>query len=229
MSDEKRGWKLEFWGGQGYARKSPMRLLILRTLAALLGGLAFSSCSQSSSAPTASESAGQILALDEGSGYNALQKKYADYGSDLAVDGDGNVSKKDSKRSSFEGKQMSHIGGGLNNKEFAAARYSKKNWQGTKNFDREKFTSSKSRWDGEEWYVQKQAQETGSASRAQGQAFATTNYGTNTARENAGKRFANQSNLQTEIRQRTAPKPLIMDNEDYEKMSLDDSKRLLGR
>ncbi|MGJ8724313.1 MAG: hypothetical protein ACSHYB_07140 [Roseibacillus sp.] len=206
-----------------------MHNAIIGTLAALFGGVVLSSCSKRSKAPTATESAGQILAMDEGSGQIALEKKFADYGKDLAFDGEGNLNRKDSKRSSFEGKQMSNIGGDLTNKEFAATRYSKKNWKGSKNFDTGKFTNSKNRWDNEEYFVQKQAQESGTAARSQGQAYATGDYRTSTAREQAGDRLSRPGDLKTEIRQRDSPKPLIMDNEDYEKMSLNDSKRLLGR
>lgn len=206
-----------------------MRSAILRTLAGLLVGLVMSSCGGSKKgAPTATESAGQIIALDEGSGQLALEKRFADYRKDVVLDADGRVGK-GSKRSSFENKQMTHIGGNLQNKEFAVNRYSKKNWNGTKNFDREKFTSTKNRWDGEEWFVRQQAKESGTAARSQGQAYAAGNYQANTAREQSSSRLDRPSDLRTEIRQRDTPKPLIMDKDDYAKMSLSDSKRLLGR
>ena len=187
-----------------------------------------SSCSKNADAPTATESAGQILALDEASGYNALEKKFADYGRDVKLDKDGRVAK-DSKRSSFESQRSSPIGGNLARKEYAATRYSKKNWQGTKNFTAENYASKKNRWQNEEYFIQKQARETGATSRVQGQSYATGDYRTGSARESGGDRLARPNDLKTEIRQRDAPKPLIMDNEDYEKMSLNESKRLLGR
>ena len=124
---------------------------------------------------------------------------------------------------------MTNIGGAIGNKEFAATRYSKKNWQGTKNFDREKFSKSNSRWEGQEWFLRKQAQEAGTAARGQGQAFTTSNYQTSGAREQSRGQLSRPSDLKTEIRQRNSPKPLIMGNEDYEKLSINDSKRLLGR
>ena len=206
-----------------------MRFSMWRILAALLGGLLLASCSKSSEAPTATESAGQVLALDENSGYNALENKYANYGKNLAFDSEGNLNRKDSKRSNFEGRQMSNLGGAIGNREYAATRYSKKNWQGTKNYEPGKFQSSKNRWDNEEYFLRQQAREGGATARVQGKAYDTGNFQTNNAREQSREGITGQSHLATDIRQRVNPKPLIIDDEDYAEMSLEDSNRLLGR
>lgn len=190
-------------------------------------GLLFS-CSSDNSVPTAGEGAERVLALDEGSGSAALENKFADYHKDVVRDEEGNISK-DSKRSNFEGKQVSNIGGKYANRQFAAERYSKKNWTGTKNFDAGRFQSSKNRWDDEEWFFRKQAQESGSAARSQGQTYETARYGTSSAREQGARRLDRSSNVQTDIRRRDYDEPRVIQREDYEKLSLEESKSILGR
>ncbi|MDQ8188829.1 hypothetical protein [Roseibacillus persicicus] len=206
-----------------------MRSLKGWRLVVLLGALCVSSCGSSKKAPTASESAGRIVDYnDEAAGQMAMEKKYADYKNDVVLDKDGRVGK-DSKRSNFEGKQLTTIGGGWAGKEYAASRYAKKSWQGTKGFDRSQFSGkSSNRWDDQEWFLQKQAQEA-SSSFENGKAYATSNYRTGSASEQSGYRMSKSNNVQTDIRREVFQQPLKMDNEDYEKMSLNDSKRLLGR
>lgn len=185
-------------------------------------------CGGQGSTPTATESAGQVLALDEGSGQLALEKKFANYQDDVVLDAEGNI-QKSSKRSNFEGKQLTSIGGGLGKKQFAASRYSKENWQGTKNFDAGRYKSSRNRWDQEEWFMQKQAREAQTSARGQGQTFSTGDYRTAAAQEQRGNRLARPSNAQADFRKRVGQKPLIIDNEDYEKLTLEESKNILGR
>lgn len=193
-----------------------------------LASLVLVSCGGKGEAPTASEGAGKILAMDEGSGFMALKKKFANYDKDVVVDEEGRI-QKDSKRSSFESQQLTNIGGDYGKKQFAASRYSKKNWQGSRNFDPAKFKSSKNRWDNEEWFVQKQAREAGNAARAQNESFATGDYRTASAREQGGRRLSRGSDVETDVRRRVYQEPLIMEKEDYEKLSLDEAKGLLGR
>ena len=219
--------KLEVGGLWQYGRRQLMGILMKFGAAALVG-LFLSSCGGKSTVPTATEGAGKILALDEGSGSSALEKKFANYKNDVVLDDEGNITK-DSKRSNFEGKKLNSIGGDFGKKQFAASRYSKKNWSGSKNFDPGNFKRSKNRWDDEEWFLRKQARETGTAARSQGQAYSTGNYHTATAREQGGNRLARPSDVETDIRRRVNKEPLIIDQEDYEKMSLEESKSILGR
>lgn len=195
----------------------------------LLGALLLSSCASRKEAPTASESAGRIIDYnDEAAGQMAMEKKYADYKNDVVLDKDGRIGK-DSKRSSFENKQLTTIGGDIGNKQFAASQYTKKNWQGSKDFGRSQYMGkSESRWDDEEWFLQKQANETGSTFDP-GKSYATSSYGTGSATEQGGYRMSRPNDVRTDIRREVFQQPLKMDNEDYEKMSLNDSKRLLGR
>ncbi len=186
------------------------------------------SCSRSSSSPTAEEDAGRILALDEGSGQLALEKKFADFGKDVVVDEEGRV-QKESKRSSFEGTQLTSIGGQQGKKEFKVDRYSKKNWRGSKDFDPAKFNRTQNRWDNEEWFVQKQARESTNTARAQGQRFGTEEFRSGSAREQDGRRFSRVSDAQTDIRRRVYRDPLVIDKDDYEKLSLEETQGLLGR
>ena len=219
--------KLEFGPLCQYARKFPMHGVTTIGLTALLS-LLLLSCSGKKQAPNATEGADRILAFDEGSGQLALEKKFANYTKDVVLDEEGNILK-DSKRSNFEGKQLTTIGGDIGNKRFAANRYSKKNWQGSKDFDSAKFKSSKNRWDNEEWFIQKQARESGAAALSQGQAHATNSFGKKSAREQGGRRLGRPSDVETDVRRRVSQKPLIVDQEAYEKMSLEESKNILGR
>ena len=224
--DEKTDWKLEFGGSAGYARKIAMRSLLQMGLLALVGFLF--SCSSKKEAPTASEGAGRILALDPASGEAALQDKFADFSKDIVLDKNGRVMK-DSKRSSLEGRQFTNIGGDYGSKKFAASRYSKSEWAGSKNFDPGKFNSTKNRWDDQEWFVKQHAQEAGLTARNQGEAYSTAGYKTANAREQGGERFQKSSNVQTDIRRRVFKGPDIIQKGEYERMTIEESKNILGR
>ena len=192
-----------------------------------LSGLLFS-CSGSNSSPSTTEDAEKVLALDEISGKEALRKKYANYQDDVVLDDKGRV-KGNSKRSSFENKQLTSIGGDFRDQNFAASRYSKKNWQGSKNFESGKFETSQNRWGDQEWFLKKQAQEASSNSRNQGQAFNASDFRTTTANEQNSTRLSYGSDVRTDVRRRVYKEPLVIDDEAYEKMSLEESKNILGR
>ncbi|MBK1834286.1 hypothetical protein JIN78_09470 [Roseibacillus ishigakijimensis] len=207
-----------------------MRVAQVLGVMTALGLVQMVSCSgDKSEPPTAGEGASRVLALDEGSGQSALSERFADYSKDVVLDEDGKITG-DSKRSSFEGKELATIGGGWEGKEFAASRYSKKEWQGSRAFEHKSFADGqRSRWDDEEWFLQKQAREADGSSYSQGQTYGTEAYRTGSAREGAGRRLARPGDVETEVRRRVQAEPLIIDQEDYNQMSMGEVKSKLGR
>ena len=203
-----------------------MRSIVHLGMTALLSLLVIS-CGGGKNASTANETASDIVG-SEVSAPKSLEDRFADYSKDVVFDKDGRISK-DSKRSDFEAKQLTNIGGEYGKKEFAASRYSKKNWSGSRNFDPAKFDKTKNRWQNDEFFVQKQAREAGNAARAQGSTYGTDNYHSTAASEQGSRRLDRPTDVQTDIRRRVSQKPLIIDKGDYEKMSLDEAKGLLGR
>ena len=131
VGDEKRRWKLEFGLFLPCGKTVAMRAMKVLVRVSLIGGvclLGLASCGGGGeNTPTANESATQVLepglspADDEQAGFEALQDRFA-YDATKAFDSEGFGR----NRSQFEGKQMTHIGGDLGNKQFAASRYTKK-------------------------------------------------------------------------------------------------------
>ena len=209
-------------------RKMAMRFLVFSSLLAVTGLLC--SCSGGgSSSSTATEDAGNVLALSEAEGEKALSDRFANYQKNLSFDSEGSINKKDSKRSNFEGKQVSNIGGDYGKKQFAANRFSKKTFQGRKEFQANDLQSLKSRWNDQEWFLRKQAQERGSIARADGKEFGTDNFSVGSARERGASNLARPTDLGTQAAQRDYQAPRIFSKEEHEKMSIEESKNELGR
>ena len=206
------------------------------------GGLVLTSCSSltgddGSSAPTASESASDFTAsgssnasFSESQGLLALENKYAKYKDDVKVDKDGNILSS-SKRSQFEGRTSSVIGNDYGGKQYAAARYSKKQWSGNKEFGDKKYQENvKNRWDGSEWFLRKQAQQQGSSAREGSKRYGTSDYETSGAREQRQQYARNRSSERgPDLQNRRVKAPLIISKEEAAKMSIEESKNILGR
>jgi hypothetical protein len=195
-------------------------------------GVVLASCGGSkNSAPTAGESARQTLALDEGSGQAALEERFAKYTDDVAFNKDGQIQHKDSKRSNFEGKKMVMMGGEVGTSTYSTSRYDKKEWSGTKEFDRKRYEgASTNRWNEAEYFLQKQARESQSIARAQGEDYrGIRDYETSAAREARTRNLDRPTNLESSYRQESYQQPLRISKEDYARMTIEDSKRLLGR
>ncbi len=173
----------------------------------------------------------RILALDEGSGQAALEKRYADFGTVLETDEDGTMRiAKGVKRSSFEGKEVTQIGGERAKKEYNFSRYQKKDWAGGKRYSAQKYQGNReNRWQNAEWFLRKEARASGQAAREAGTNFRSKAYEAASARE-AGKRTSrdytgSRSNYEGEA---TAP-PLILSKDQYEQLSVNEVNRRLGR
>lgn len=184
--------------------------------------------------PTATESASDFMSVEnsdlaEAQGRMALEKKYADFKDDVKVDKDGRVMA-DSKRSQYEGKTSTVIGGDWGSKEYAAARYSKKEWAGSKDFQSKSYEGeTKNRWSESEWFLRKQAEEAGASSRLAQQNYRTENFQTQGAVEQGRVRVIDREGQAAAMEEKNFRPPLIIDKRDYSKMTVEDSKNLLGR
>lgn len=172
----------------------------------------------------------RVIALDESSGQAALENKYADFGDVLETDEDGNMRiAKGARRSSFEGKSVSQIGGSRAKKEYNVERYNKKNWSGNKRYSADRYKgNTENRWQGAEWFLQKEANAAGKVARETGSNYGTRAYAAEAARE------ANQSSMgiedaQSQFAGERVEEPLILTQEQYEQLSLNEVNRRLGR
>lgn len=167
--------------------------------------------------------------LAQSEGRMALEKKYADFRDDVKVDKDGRVMA-DSKRSQYEGKTSTMIGGDWGGKEYAAARYSKKEWTGSKNFQGKSFAGkTENRWNESERFLRKQAEESGAGSRLGEQNYRTTGYQAAGAREQGKVRILDGGGQGEAMQQKDFSPPMVIDKSDYSRMSVAESKNLLGR
>jgi len=224
----------------GYDRNLAMQTDARISMAiASLAGLMLVSCGSLTGGggdepPTASESASGFLpssasGFSEGEGLLALEKKYADYSNDVKRDKGGNFSA-DSTRSQFEGRSSTIIGGGIDNKEFSAARYSKKEWSGAKKYAGKKYEdATENRWSESEWFLQKQAQGIDSAPREVDKRFSTENYQASGAREQSRSYQGGDSGVASGFQEKVSEAPLIIGKDEYAAMTLEESRNILGR
>ncbi|MEM9080160.1 MAG: hypothetical protein AAGC74_05645, partial [Verrucomicrobiota bacterium] len=161
----------------------------------------------------------------------ALEERYAKFEDDVKRDDEGRILK-DSKRSEMEGQRYTTIGGEAGQKRYVANRYSKKEWEGAKEYSKKRYGGdSENRWNDAEWFLQKEANEQAGRAVEAGEAFADggRSYRDEAALESGQGRVQTGNDVQTEVRRRIFPEPLIIDDQAYNEMSLEETRRRLGR
>lgn len=146
-------------------------------------------------------------------------------------DENGNFLPQDNKRSSFETKgQSPYFKGDYAKKAYKAGTYEKKSWWGNKDYGRQQYAGNTdgSRFQKNSRFDGKGAQESGSAADIPGP-YQTDNYATGDAREAGKDRLTRPSNAEIENRREVFQQPMILDWQEQRKLSLDQSKGILGR
>jgi len=146
-------------------------------------------------------------------------------------DANGNLVPKSNKRSQFESKGQSpnFAGKDFKKKEYNAGDYSKKSFWGNKEYDRKAYggNTDGSRFQQASRHDGQGAREAGNAADVP-DAYNTANYDTNSAREAGGSPVAKPSNAAIDNRQKVFQQPEIIGWEEQRKLSLDQSKGILG-
>ncbi len=150
------------------------------------------------------------------------------------VDSEGNWVPRNDRRSSFEsqGESPYFKGGNPNqNKEYRTGDYARKSWWGNKDYGRSSYQGNTdaghlrqtSRLDGQS------AGETGRAARGGDDSYQTGGYRTGDARESSASRLDKPSDAETDVRRRVYQPPEIIEWSEQRKLSLEQSRGILGR
>lgn len=145
---------------------------------------------------------------------------------------DGSVKPNKDKRSQFDGRSEYLGNRDFKGKDYTAKDYRKQRWGGNKDFRGGEYggNTDGSRFQHSPEFVQQQARAQGQVAGLSGQQYGTNAYAVNGAREGAGaKRLARPSDAKVDSRRGVFKQPVVIDKADYSKMSIEESKRLLGR
>ncbi len=146
-------------------------------------------------------------------------------------DSEGNWTPQSDRRSPFESQGDSpYFSGNYQKKSYQTAEVAKKSWWGKSEHSKPSYQGdtdashlkSSSRMQGQG------APEAGSAARLP-EKYDTGSYATGTAREAAGKKFDRPSDAETDIRRRVYTPPSIIDWREQRKLSMEQSRGILGR
>lgn len=146
-------------------------------------------------------------------------------------DADGNWSAQGGKRSSFESKGSSnYFKGEYTKKEYQTTDYSKKSWWGNKDYQVKEYSGPT---DGSNFKkssrLNDMAARDSDKSAGFTQAYKTSDYSTQSAREQGRQKIKKSSDAETDIRRRVFPAPEIIDWKEQRTLSIDQSKGILGR
>jgi hypothetical protein len=147
------------------------------------------------------------------------------------ADSSGNFLPQQDKRSSFESKNPSgYYQGEYGKKAYKTGEYAKKSWWGNKQYGREQYAGNTdgSRFQKDSRFGGKGARESGSAAKLPG-AYQTDNYATSAAREADNERLSKPSNAEIENRREGFQQPEIIGWQEQRKLSMDQSRGILGR
>lgn len=200
------------------------------SLAALVGGgLALSSCATSSSAGAGEAFPEQVIALGEGEGATALDRKFAMQKGDVQYDEHGGVA--GGKRSQYEGQKQVQFGGEWAGKTYDKKQYEKRSWWGGKKAETKQYAGNMdgSRFQTASALGSQTAAADGQRSRLDGRQARTATYRVEAATEAGVSGVAKPSNAQADWRRAVYPKPYIMGYKDYQEKSISETRRLLGR
>jgi len=146
------------------------------------------------------------------------------------ADANGNFVPQDNKRSSFETKgQSPYFKGDYAKKDYKTGDYAKKSWWGNKEYGRQQYAGNTdgSRFQKDSRFDGKGARESGSAADIP-DAYQTDTYATNAARETGKDKLTKPANAEIENRREVFQQPDILDWQEQRKLSLEQSRGILG-
>lgn len=152
----------------------------------------------------------------------------------FAVDSEGNWVPRNDRRSSFESQGESpYFQGGNSNqgKEYRTGDYARKSWWGSKDYGRSSYQgdTDASRFRETSHLQGQSAGEAGTAARGGDESYRTGGYRTGGARESSAHRLDKASDAETDVRRRVYQPPEIIEWSEQRKLSLEQSRGILGR
>ena len=147
-------------------------------------------------------------------------------------DANGNWVPRNNRRSEFEnkGQDPNFAGKDFQKKDYKAGDYAKKSFWGNKEYDHKAYAGNT---DGSKFQKSSKLQDKGAreagTSAAIPDSYKTDTYGTNAAREAGSSPLAKPGNAEIDNRQKVYQQPEIIDWQEQRKLSLDQSRGILGR
>lgn len=144
---------------------------------------------------------------------------------------DGSAKIVSDNRSGYEGRQAEGFGKSVANKRFATSEQTKRPWWGKKDYGRKGWDGGKEAPDAgrKSWFGSQRAKEGGQMAQAGGKSYRTGQYGTGPAREAGTERLGHPEDAQTRNRRDSSPDPKIIGWEEQRKMSMEQTRGILGR
>lgn len=171
----------------------------------------------------------RILALSEAAGEHALDERYAKFMDDIKLDEGGTFA--GGKRSQYDGKKNLGFGGGVGTASYQRSRYHVPEWTGRAEARTGTYSGNT---DGSRYHATSRFQGTSATQTAQRSRFdreqaRRSTYKTNRASESTTKPVGKPTDALTDFRRRDYPEPHIMSQADYDRMTVEQTRSILGR
>lgn len=171
----------------------------------------------------------QVIALGEAEGYSALEKRFAFDTRSLKKDTKGNFV--GAVRSPYEGQGNVSFGGGVGTASYRTKRYKSPSWKGNTQAASKTYEGNTN---GSQFKVPSRFEGTSAShlakrSRYQGSTAPTNSYKSGVAHETAARPIDKPSDGWTDFRRRVFPKPTKMSKADYEKLTVEEARGMIGR
>lgn len=204
----------------GYIGYKPFLMRFLRTIPMILSGavILLASCASERS-------------VSYSRGNSGFGERYM---SDVQYErqDDGSVRPNKDVRSQYDGKTEYISGRDFGGKDYTTEKYGKKRWGQNTNYGNKKYAGGTdgSRFQYSPQFVQQQARMQGQQARVSGQNYGTGQYATAQANvANRNRSMDKPSDAETNVRRGVYKQPDVISKEDYSNISVEESRRLLGR
>lgn len=198
-------------------------------LLSLLSFLGLGACSPTETKLPASE----VAAVKSGGEYNLRQNNPYEWSSD-DVQGGADGTFAGGKRSQYDQRKMSSYAKSRKMPDFYSREFHSKNWNGSKDYSAGSYQVSKTANESgkRSWFGGKKSGHSGSSAYGVGKAYDSRSYRTASVHEagQASARTGTDASGYVESRRAVKRKPLlVMSQDQYRQMSVDQSRSLLGK
>jgi len=144
---------------------------------------------------------------------------------------DGSTKIVSDRRSGFEGRQVEGFDKSVSKKRYDTSEQKKRSWWGKKDYGRKSWAGNKESPDAgrKSWFGSRRAKEGGQTARGSGKRYGTGEYGTGPASEAGTRRLGHPEDALTRNRRDTSPEPHIIGWEEQRRMSMEQTRGILGR
>lgn len=213
-------------------RDSITNNLCVAAMVVVAGGMV--SCASSGGSSSGGEAAaesGQVIAMSEGAGTLALEKKFLMKKEDMKLTKEGLLAG-GGKRSQYEGKKQVQFGGEWGSESYQKQEYEKKSsWWRRKKADVKDYSGSEdgSRFQTDSRYANRNARQSGQESRFANADARTGVYEVDAANEARRGAVKSEANAYAASRGEAIPDPVVIDQDEYGRQSIQKTRSLLGR